>query len=285
MEEAYSELYQEFLRLRSLCLRQAALLHQLTTALQKQQGPYESYWNSNAHKRASYDLLYTCKTLSAGATVPNGELSDMMSIPVQCTQLIPGHLQEKPEPQSATAHNPAAQCGLSRNVVTFSDLLAVDMSKLHVDGACQRNENRELAQNVGPLLSLGSLRWEGASSKVSKNLLQADHLSGDRTMLTVRVRRCLYWTIVSPVDRGSPVCPCILPRSSSKIPCLVLCVCPQMPGTDRPSLVDDFPSQSDGLLMSDMVLQSHVCEFCQAVFPGDTTTRGEFLRHLYTHIT
>lgn len=137
-------------------------------------------------------------------------MSDMMSTPVQCAQLIPGHLQEKPEPQSATAHNPAAH-SLSRNVVTFSDLLAVDMSKLCVDGACQRNENRELTQNVGPLLSLGSLRWEGASSKVSKNLLQADHLSGDRTMITVRVRRCLYWTIVLPVGRGSPVCPWILP--------------------------------------------------------------------------
>lgn len=38
MEEAYNELYQQFLRLRSLCLKQAALLQQLTTALQKQQG-------------------------------------------------------------------------------------------------------------------------------------------------------------------------------------------------------------------------------------------------------
>lgn len=62
-------------------------------------------------------------------------------------------------------------------------------------------------------------------------------------------------------------------------------LCPQMPVTDRRSLVNDFLSQCDGLLMSDVALQSHVCEFCQAVFPGDTTTRGEFLRHLYTHIT
>lgn len=46
MEEAYSELYKEFLRLRSLCLKQAALLHQLATALQEQQGPYEIYRNS-----------------------------------------------------------------------------------------------------------------------------------------------------------------------------------------------------------------------------------------------
>lgn len=63
MEEAYSELYQQFLRLRSLCLRQAALLHQLATALQKQQGLYESYCHFNAYKNASYDLLNTSKTL------------------------------------------------------------------------------------------------------------------------------------------------------------------------------------------------------------------------------
>lgn len=50
MEEAYGELYQQFLRLRSLCLRQAALLHQLTTALQKQQG---MNFDSNANQQRS----------------------------------------------------------------------------------------------------------------------------------------------------------------------------------------------------------------------------------------
>lgn len=39
MEEAYSELYQQFLQLRSLCLRQAALLHQLTETPHKQKSP------------------------------------------------------------------------------------------------------------------------------------------------------------------------------------------------------------------------------------------------------
>lgn len=219
MEEAYNELYQQFLRLRSLCLRQAALLHQLTTALQKQQGD----------------------------TVPNGELSDMMSIPIQCTQEITACLHETPQPLTVTAHNPTAQSGVdrvSRNVGTFSDLLAEDMSKLCVDGPCQRKENQELVQNVAPLLSMDLSRWQGASSSVSKNQLQADHACGDRMMHTVR-----------------------------------------MPTADSPPLACDVLSQCDGLLMSDVALQSHICEFCQAVFPGDTTTRGEFLRHLCTHVT
>ncbi|KAG8007926.1 hypothetical protein GBF38_013664 [Nibea albiflora] len=211
MEEAYSELYQQFLHLRSLCLRQAALLHKLTTALQKQQG----------------------------AAVPNGELGDMMSIPVQCTQEIPTYLLEKPQSLTDTAHGPAAQCG---NVGTFSDLLAEDMSKLCVDGPHQRKENQELVQNIKPLFNLDSLKWQRAPSSASKNVPQADHHSRDRTMSTARM--------------SAPCC-----------------------------LVDDLQSQSDGMLMSDVALQSHVCDFCQAVFPGDTTTRGEFLRHLHTHVT
>ncbi|XP_068576672.1 uncharacterized protein zgc:113184 [Cebidichthys violaceus] len=219
MEEAYSELYQQFLRLRSLCLKQAALLHQLTTALQKQQG----------------------------ATVPNGELSDMMSIPIQCTQEIPVFLHERPCPLTATARNPAAQRGvnlLSPNVGTFSDLLAEDMTKLCVDVPHRGKEDRTLEQMVTPLLSCDFTRWQGASSSVSNHPGRADHHSRDRTKHTVG-----------------------------------------MPATDSPSLPRDLLSPSDGLLMSDVVLQSHVCEFCQAVFPGDTATRGEFLRHLYTHVT
>ncbi|XP_040014898.1 uncharacterized protein zgc:113184 isoform X2 [Xiphias gladius] len=219
MEEAYSELYQEFLRLRSLCLRQAALLHQLTTALRKQQG----------------------------ATVPNGDMCDMMSIPVQCTQEIPAYFHEKPRPLTAAAHNLEAQCDFnrySRNMGIFSDALVEDMSKLCVDLPLQRKGDGKLEQKVAPLLTLDSSRRRGASSNESKNPGQADHPSRDRTLHTAR-----------------------------------------MPVSDTPSLVGDFFSQSGGLLVSDVALQSHVCDFCQAVFPGDTTTRGEFLRHLHTHIT
>uniref|UniRef100_A0A3Q3VRC2 TRAF family member-associated NFKB activator n=1 Tax=Mola mola TaxID=94237 RepID=A0A3Q3VRC2_MOLML len=181
MEEAYSELYQQFLRLRALCLKQAALLQQLMTALHRQQG----------------------------------------------------------------------------NVGTFSDLLAMDMSKLCVGGARQIKENQDFEQNIAPLRSLDSLNLQ----EVSGNLSQADHLSGGRTALAARVG-------VFAVVFGFLSC------SSRPLPS----VCPQMP-------LMDFPSQLDVLLMSDVALQSHVCEFCQAVFPGDTTTRGEFLRHLCTHIT
>ncbi|AWP03041.1 Hypothetical protein SMAX5B_014369 [Scophthalmus maximus] len=152
MEEAYSELYQQFLRLRSLCLRQAALLNQLTTALQKQQG----------------------------ATVPNGELTDMMSISVQCSQEIPVYFHENPQPLTAAANNPT-------NVGTLSDLLAGDMSKLCMDFPLRRKEEWKLEQKVAPLSSLESSRWQGASSNESKNPVQADRPGRDGTLHTARV--------------------------------------------------------------------------------------------------
>lgn len=218
MEEAYNELYQQFLRLRSLCLKQAALLHQLTTALQKQQG----------------------------ASVSNGEFSHMMSVPVQFTHEIPPYLLEKPQILMSGTKIPAAQCGIdchSRNVKSFPDLLADDMSKLCVDMPSQRKEAVE-AQNKSPLLlPLDSLGCYGASSSESKKSKQR-YPGGDRTLHTVR-----------------------------------------MPVMDCCSLGDDFHSGSGAAMLSDVALQSHVCEFCQAVFPGHTTTRGEFLRHLDTHVT
>lgn len=147
-----------------------------------------------------------------------------MSIPVQCTQELPKYLLEKPQLLTATAHGPAAQCGadhLRRNVGTFSDLLAEDMSKLCVDGPHRRKENQEMVQNIKPLLSLDSLKWQGAPSSVSKNALQADHHSRDRTMYTARVG------IYTLAGRGSPFCHYIVPH----IVCVFVSdICTTLPG-------------------------------------------------------
>ncbi|KAK2862289.1 hypothetical protein Q5P01_001822 [Channa striata] len=215
MEEAYNELYQQFLRLRSLCLRQAALLHQLTTAQKKNQG----------------------------ALVANGELSDMTSIPVQCTQEVPvsDFYEKPPQPLAAAAHKPAAQCADWGHMGTFSNVLAEDMAKLSVVIPKKKKQNRSLIAAFSSPQSLDSSTWQAASSSKYKNAEQTHDLDKERNL------------------------------HASK-----------MPVTDSSSLIDDF--LSNGLLMSEVALQSHICEFCQAVFPGDTTTGGEFLRHLHTHI-
>uniref|UniRef100_A0A3B4B4U3 Uncharacterized protein n=1 Tax=Periophthalmus magnuspinnatus TaxID=409849 RepID=A0A3B4B4U3_9GOBI len=61
-----------------------------------------------------------------------------------------------------------------------------------------------------------------------------------------------------------------------------------VPGTLTPSSGNPYTyalTPSTGLMLSDVALQSHMCEICQAVFPANTTTRGQYLQHLYTHIT
>ncbi|KAK6466864.1 TRAF family member-associated NF-kappa-B activator-like [Huso huso] len=56
---------------------------------------------------------------------------------------------------------------------------------------------------------------------------------------------------------------------------------PWMPGCQ----LDSEVLQLGGILLSNVTLNSQVCEFCQAVFPSETTTRGEYLRHITAHIT
>lgn len=68
MEEAYTELYREFLQLRLLCLKQAALLKKLTEKLRTQQGhshflvvvPKMIYFSCHAFSAGSY----LCVTMS-----------------------------------------------------------------------------------------------------------------------------------------------------------------------------------------------------------------------------
>lgn len=235
MEEAYSELYQQYLRLRSLCLKQAALLNQLTAALQKQKGADHKHCYTNAH----------CDVTVLGTPLPTRE-SGVLSTPVQFTQEIPVCLGEKPQQLNTAAHGPAAHYGIDGphgHAGTSFDILAEDMSKLCVDLPQQRKEDRNLEQKISPLLSVDSPWWQGAPFGVSKPLAQAVDLGGDKTKLTK-----------------------------------------MMPLSRDPILVHDFQCPSSGMLVSDVALQSYVCEFCQAVFSGNTTTNGEYLRHLYTHI-
>ncbi|XP_061689398.1 uncharacterized protein zgc:113184 [Syngnathoides biaculeatus] len=191
MEAAYKELYQEFVRLRSLCLRQAALLHRLMTTLQEAKG------------------------------ASNGDLTG------NCIQEIPVHFQGN----TISTHNPAAPSDLYAFLPNenTTHLLAEDMSKLSM-----------------------KLSYGKAQQKMS---LGQDSLTNK-------------FPCDAPSERGSHH------QKSTK-----------MSQSDRQLLGFDLPSLPGRLLMSDVTLQSNVCDFCQAVFPGYTTTKGEFLQHLHNHIT
>lgn len=126
----------------------------------------------------------------AGASIPNGELSNVMSVPVQFTHEIPTYLLEKPQTLTSVTQIPAAQCGAdyhSRNTKSFPDLLADDMTKLCVDVPSQRKESVKAENKFPLLLPLDSLACHGASYNDSRNSKQ-NHPAGDRTLRTIRVK-------------------------------------------------------------------------------------------------
>lgn len=146
-------------------------MHQLTAALQKQQGPLTDP-PANAHRPFCHDPLSPSKKnnprSTGAAALPNGDLHDMMSIPVQCTHEI------HENPPAA-----AAQCavnGLSKNMGTVSDLLAEDMSMLCVDSPLHRQEGVKLEEKVAPLFTVDPLDSSPG---------RADHLGRDRTRVGV----------------------------------------------------------------------------------------------------
>ncbi|XP_030634093.1 TRAF family member-associated NF-kappa-B activator [Chanos chanos] len=214
MEEAYTALYQEFLRLRSLCLKQAAMLQHLTETLKKQQGLTD---------------------------VPNGDVESLISALDQCTH---NHLGLSPYPDRG--HVPmteAVQNAKTSGTVLEShgevSDLAGGMSQLQVNPGVMQGTQ---AEDV----SMSSQRHSGASapSTILDDLREAEQR---------------WYSSRTPQQLRRP-------WSSS-------------------FLDSELMSQAGGLLMSGVTLQSQVCEFCHAVFPGHTTTRGEYLRHLTTHIT
>uniref|UniRef100_A0A3P8Z3U1 Tbk1/Ikki binding domain-containing protein n=1 Tax=Esox lucius TaxID=8010 RepID=A0A3P8Z3U1_ESOLU len=232
MDEAYTELYREFLKLRSLCLKQAALLQQLTETLKRQQG---------------------------GPPV-RGEASAMPTSPIQCSQAEPGplpalpelpvvpkkHTASLPEPplvqicNPATHHGVISQSGASGSI---SNVLAGSLDRLRLDIAHPGTERQEVLK-TGPF---GPLHLPGNGEMVRS--------SGD----SKQAGRCWGDDMTREMFR--------------------------MPSGFGSFLDNEFLNQAGGMvLMSEVALQSQVCDFCHAVFPGHTTTRGDFLHHLHTHI-
>ncbi|XP_046882141.1 uncharacterized protein zgc:113184 isoform X2 [Hypomesus transpacificus] len=183
MEGAYTVLYQEFLRLRSLCLKQAALLQQLTEALKRQ------------------------------------------------------------ESQLAPCHNQLHGLGSSEVVGTISNVLARDMERLQLYGTYPGIEKNAFKAPVFVDLDPPGCNTASRTSHSSRDKRQIDQLLSDDPTRMYRI--------------------------------------PRLCGS---YLDSDFLTVNGGMLMSELALQSQVCDFCQAVFPGHTTTKGDFLRHLDTHI-
>ncbi|KAJ8358541.1 hypothetical protein SKAU_G00150660 [Synaphobranchus kaupii] len=225
MEQAYEDLYREFLRLRSVCLKQAALLHHLTEALAQQKAAASA---PNAGPRAPTAVPILKK---------HGRTSE------GCAQAMARLLPSAGQNKSCTA---AAGDGRA------ADVIARGTDRLQCEG---RGTEAHRAATMGPLVPPGLNREPAPPGG-----------SGDALRPEQQLREVFYKAIN---DFDAP------------------------DGTTRrrkplwmfSSFLDsEMISQGGGLMMSEVALHSQVCEFCQAVFPGNTTTRGEFLRHLTAHI-
>ncbi|KAL7837554.1 hypothetical protein SRHO_G00272650 [Serrasalmus rhombeus] len=203
MEEAYTALYQEFLRLQALCLKQADMLQRLTEALRRQQGL---------------------------PPVSNEDLEDLVSIPIQCTD-------DENLAQAAQMQTFAPHSGGDAAISPIAG--AMDRLQLNPTWREANLNSHDETVSVGPTRQKGALE-----PSILEELRQAEH----------------RWHSSQPPKQTRR------PWSSS-------------------FMNSEMLSQAGGLLMSGVTLQSQVCEFCHAVFPGHTTTRGEFLRHLTTHTT
>ncbi|XP_048029166.1 uncharacterized protein zgc:113184 [Megalobrama amblycephala] len=207
MEEAYAALYQEFVRLQSLCLKQAAMLKHLSDTVQRQQGL---------------------------ATAP----ARIFENPCHFTEEKMGHLLHPAECHESQRLNLAETHIL--NSQSAHDLSHIDrgLDKLHLnlDMLDLKQGSHDNAVFHNPVKTPENSAWDDLR-KVEQ------HYHANQT--SQRLRR---------------------PWSSS-------------------FLDSELVSQAGGLFMSGVTLQSQVCEFCHAVFPGHTSTRGEFLRHLTTHMT
>ncbi|XP_028647691.1 uncharacterized protein zgc:113184 [Erpetoichthys calabaricus] len=232
MEEAFMQLYDQYVQLRALCLRQAELLSRIS---------------------ASRDLHNGLLTKDADMKTPT-------SLPVQCSDV--GHgcskrafpqpgapLSRSPAPGFVAAAPPYAQhpAAMAESSTLTNGVKALEIHpperKGHPTSAgpsclCEGSRTQEPLGCPG-----GGGTWQSAPEKPSE-----DHLMQREAEKT---------------QHGSPN---------------------QTHWTPGYHLDSDLLSRG-GLLLSDITLNSQVCEFCQAVFPSDTTTRGEYLRHITAHIT
>lgn len=195
MEEAYTALYQEFLRLQLLCMKQAAMLQHLTQLLRQQQG---------------------------GTPTPNQGHEHLVSLPVHYRPDDLGTFIHHEPPASVAPSNPPC-------TIPTGDAVIGGMMRLQIDAVPENG-----AWGVNP----------PKHNSIMDELRQAE-------------QRWYSSQLEKPTQR---------PWSSS-------------------FLNSEMLSEAGGMLMSRVTLQSRVCEFCHAVFPGHTTTRGEFLRHLTSHIS
>ncbi|XP_048856341.1 uncharacterized protein zgc:113184 [Brienomyrus brachyistius] len=233
MEEAYRDLYMEFLRLRSLCLKQAALLSRLMEMLKQQQ---------------------------AVSHIPNAGEEVKVSRPVQCMEEEHEYVGTRASP--VTPQHPADLLLTSPVAGSCSGAsypLAEGLNRLHLQAAESLNIRPVEVHKIPTLGPLGA-----AGGNIAPTTVLADLMREEQRLRETPNKSGALANYAGEQEQKPPT---------------------QRRWMNSSFLNSEMLSQAGGLLMSEVALQSQVCEFCRAVFPGNTTTIGEFLRHLNTHVT
>ncbi|KAK2821674.1 hypothetical protein Q7C36_021017 [Tachysurus vachellii] len=280
MEEAYTALYQEFLRLQIICLKQAEMLQHLTEALRRQQG-VAPVFNRN------FEDLYAEPVQGRRVGLEMFNHTDYRAQEAHLhKQVAPTHTPE------VHAHTPAAHTHTSaahRHTLaahthtpaahTHSSAAHTHTPAAHTHTSAAHTHTSSLPPAditgdpvVSPLAgAFNRLHLEPAQEKEEED--GAASASG-----WCETKERSIWDELRQVEQHW--------HSSQR---------PKQQQQHQQQhqrrlwsssfLTSEMLSEMGGMLMSRVTLHSQVCEFCHAVFPGHTTTRGDFLRHLTTHIS
>ncbi|XP_041097597.1 uncharacterized protein zgc:113184 [Polyodon spathula] len=254
MEQAFMQLQEQCFILRALCVRQAEMLDRLTA---RQSFPNDS-----------------------GMPV---------SMPVQCTEgdrnrsEVPFRNRELPgqveKPLNHTGDHRRGNSTVKYPAGTDDyDFLASGLEGMQIHCLARKTGNKKDFQAPPPphrLLGGADSDLKTPPPAGASGVLQAGRQAGVNHVLApgglYRPEKAACGS--ETVCKKDWMEPEVEPRGHFKMP--------WTPGCQ----LDSEVLQLGGILLSDVTLNSQVCEFCQAVFPSETTTRGEYLRHITAHIT
>ncbi|XP_027024595.2 uncharacterized protein zgc:113184 [Tachysurus fulvidraco] len=288
MEEAYTALYQEFLRLQIICLKQAEMLQHLTEALRRQQG-VAPVFNRNFEdlypgqpvqgRRVGLEMFnhtdYRAQQAHLHKQMANTHNPAAHTHTPEVHTHTPAAHTHTPAAHTHTfaahTHTPAAHTHIPE-VHTHTPAAHTHTSAAHTHTSSLPPADITGDPVVSPLAgALNRLHLEPAQEKEEED--GAASASG-----WCETKERSIWDELRQVEQHW--------HSSQR---------PKQQQQQQHQhqrrlwsssfLTSEMLSEMGGMLMSRVTLHSQVCEFCHAVFPGHTTTRGEFLRHLTTHIS
>uniref|UniRef100_UPI00398E58CA TRAF family member-associated NF-kappa-B activator n=1 Tax=Pristiophorus japonicus TaxID=55135 RepID=UPI00398E58CA len=294
MEEAFGLLYQEFRRLKIVCVRQAELIKELTEKREiaadmpftvpiqctdagkpdQSEGPFLRPQQKKDLQIAAYnvpadsqavmvvrnhdkELEYSSK-LDIKFPPSNDDYNFLISEPEKLPHLKTVHLPERPTPADESVQGSA--CNLYDDYrSTFS---------FNVD----RNALERPTVNIpGPFLGEGVVL--SGSDYPFQEKEDSDTFNDS---VNVLMPRSLDLAIIY----HSTDCASVIPE---------LLIPPEIRGPQQSSwsphyLPEDCCIGHETTLNSESSLNSQVCEFCQAVFPAGAATQDDYLLHLTEHI-